>query len=234
MIKIVNHLFKASDSCNNFIRILFVDFRKAFDLIDHNVLLQKFLQYEIPQHVIVWYLDFISNRRQFVKIGDSISNIMTTNAGTPQGTITGPDDFKLLINDLNFDLEYIKYVDDTTAVSVATDPNNQSLQHAADSLCQWVHSSGMSLNEGKTKEMIVYFGTKHDPDDIARISVNGKLIERVKDFKLFGVYISSDLSWDTHVEYILKKVSKRMYCIFCLMRIGADVSEIVSVAYIVL
>ena len=98
---------------------MFVDFSKAFDLIDHNVLLQKFLQYEIPQHVLVWYLDFLTNRRQFVRIGDSISNIVTTNAGTPQGTITGPDDLKLLINDLNFDLEYIKYVDDTTAVSMA-------------------------------------------------------------------------------------------------------------------
>ena len=87
LIKLVNHLFKASDSCNNFIRILFVDFGKAFDLIDHNVFLQKFLQYEIPQHVLVWYLDFISNRRQFVKIGDSFSNIVTTNAVTPQGTI---------------------------------------------------------------------------------------------------------------------------------------------------
>lgn len=229
LIKVVNHLFKASDSSNNFIRILFVDFRKAFDLIDHNVLLQKFLQYEIPQHVLVWYLDFISNRSQFVRIGDSVSNVLTTNAGTPQGTITGPDDFKLLINDLNFDLEYIKYVDDTTAVSVSTDPNNLSLQHAADSLCRWVLSSGMIVNEGKTKEMIVYFGTKHDTDNVERISVNGKLIERVESFKLLGVYISSDLSWDTHIEYMLKKVAKRMYCIFCLIRIGAEVSEIISV-----
>ena len=52
----------------------------------------------------------------------------------------------------------------------------------------------MSLNEDKTKEMLVYFGTKPDPDNIERISVNGKVIERVKDFKLLGVYISSDLS----------------------------------------
>ncbi len=87
----------------------------------------------------------------------------------------------------------------------------------------------MIVNQGKTKEMIVYFGTKHNTDNIERISVNGKLIERVESFKLLGVYISNDLSWDTHVEYMLKKVAKRMYCIFCLIRIRADISEVISV-----
>ena len=62
------------------------------------------LQYEIPQHVLVWYHGFISNRSQFVRIGNSVSNVLTTNAGSPQGTITRPDDFKLLINDLKFEL----------------------------------------------------------------------------------------------------------------------------------
>jgi hypothetical protein len=63
--------------------------------------------------------------------------MLTTHAGTPQGTLAGPNDFKLLINDLTFDKEYIKYVDDTTVLSVSTNPQNSSLQVSADHLVEW-------------------------------------------------------------------------------------------------
>jgi len=55
-------------------RVLFVDFSKAFDVIDHNVLLNKFISNNIPEHIIVWSLDFLNGRKQFVKIGNSVSN----------------------------------------------------------------------------------------------------------------------------------------------------------------
>jgi hypothetical protein len=97
---------------------------------------------------VVWYLDFINNRSQFVKIG-GVSAIVKMNIGTPQGTISGQDDSKLLINDLKFDIQYIKYVDDTTAVSVSTDPDDLSLQHAADGLSVWSSLNGMLVNEKK-------------------------------------------------------------------------------------
>ena len=119
----MNHLFKASDSSNDFITVLFVYSNKAFILTDHNILLRKFLQFEIPRHALVWYLDFINNRSQFVRIGDSVSNVLTTNAGIPQGIITEPDEFNVLINDLKYGLAFvINDVDDTTTVPVSTDP----------------------------------------------------------------------------------------------------------------
>ena len=84
----------------------FVDFSKAFDVIDHNVLLNKFISNNIPEHVIVWSLDFLNGCKQFVKIGNSVSNTTVVGAGTPQGTVSGPDDFKLVINDLTFNTCY--------------------------------------------------------------------------------------------------------------------------------
>ena len=68
-------MFLASDNSQNIIKVLFVDFTKAFDAIDHNVLLNKFVNCGMPEHVVVWSLDFLSGRRQFVRIADSVSSI---------------------------------------------------------------------------------------------------------------------------------------------------------------
>jgi len=100
----MRELFLASDNSQNIrpIRVLFIDFTKALDVIDHNILLNKFVDCGMPKHVVVWSLvDFLSGCKQFVKIADSVSS--TFKAGTPQGTVCGSNDFMLIINDLNFD-----------------------------------------------------------------------------------------------------------------------------------
>ena len=128
LLKLTHEWFKASDKSNNIIRILFVDFTKDFDLIDHNILLKKFVDYEFPPHITAWSLDFLTNRKQYVKIGNRCSMVVDTKAGTPQGTLAGPNDFKLLIDDLKFALDYVKYVDDTTVFSISSDPQDAMLQ----------------------------------------------------------------------------------------------------------
>ena len=220
LIKISHEIFKASDNSNNFIRILFVDFAKAFDLIDHNVLLQKFIKYDFPPHISAWSLSFLHDRQQFVKVNGSISSVQGSNAGTPQGTISGPNEFKLIINDLEFDGQYAKYVDDTTTLSISTDPLNLELQNSANKLSDWTRLNHMRINESKTKEMLIYFGSKYNPDVVRNITINSVDIERVATFKLLGVMFSNDLSWTEHVHYILKKVAKRMYCMHYLTRAG--------------
>jgi len=106
--------------------ILFLDFSKAFDFINHNVVLQKFLDYNFPPHINVWSLAFLQDRKQFVSIGNINSTILKSNVG-PQGTIAGPNDLKLLINDLQFDINCVKYVDDITISLISTDPTDRSL-----------------------------------------------------------------------------------------------------------
>ena len=73
-----------------------MDFSKAFDLIDHNILLNKFVSNGVPEHVTVWSLDFLNDHKQLVK---SVSSTTVISAGTPQGTVSGPNDFKLVINE---------------------------------------------------------------------------------------------------------------------------------------
>ena len=87
----------------------------------------------------------------------------------------------------------------------------------------------MTVNEKKTKEMLIYFGTKHDTSSVPFITINNKQIERVESFKLLGVVISADLSWKEYIDYMLKKVAKRFYCILYLVRAGIKNEDILII-----
>jgi len=124
---------------------------------------------------------------------------------------------------------YAKYVDDTTVVSVSKDVSDVTLQTAADHLVHWAQNNGMMIYTNKTKELIICFNKKVNAEDISPLCINGSNIERVNTFKLLGVFVSSDLSWDYHVMYLLRTVAKRMYCINYLFRAGVPTSDIVCV-----
>ena len=143
--------------------------------------------------------------------------------------LSGPNDFQLVINDLTFNTCYAKYVDDITVLSVSKDVNDVTLQTAADHLVHWAQNNGMMINTNKTKELIICFNKTVNADDISPLCINGNNIERVTTFKLHGVFVSSGLSWDYHVTYLLRKVAKRIYCINYLFRAGVPTSDIVCV-----
>jgi len=142
-------------------------------------LFNKLLSSGVPEHIIAWSLDFLNERKQFVKIGDSVSTTTTVAAGTPQGTVSGPNDFKVIINDLTFNTTYAKYVDDTTVLSVSRDVNDCTLQSSADFLVQWTQDNTMAINTNKTKELIICFSKKVNITDIPRLCINGTEIDRV-------------------------------------------------------
>ena len=229
LIKFTHYLYQSIDNCNNFVRILLIDFRKAFDLIDHNILYNKMTDIELPPHLTVWFLSFLNNRSQYVSINSSRSSTRYVNAGTPQGTLSGPLDFNLMINDLTFDVEYCKYVDDTTATSVSDDPLDDALQHAADRLSCWCGTSGMHINEGKTKEVLIHFGKSYPVHSIPPIKINGADIERVDSFKMLGVYFNTRLDWNDHAAHIVTKANKRIFCLIQLVRAGVASKDIVRV-----
>jgi hypothetical protein len=229
LIKLSDLFYKCSDSSGNFIRILFVDFSKAFDLVDHNILMRKFLENNFPLHIVAWSLSFLQDRTQYVKIGDVESFCGRAHAGAPQGTRCGPDVFKLLTNDLRFCQPYAKYVDDTTVVSISDDPADNSLQSATNDLLKWCNDNGMLINVNKTKEMVIHFGKLLNKADVPLLTINNVQIERVETFKLLGVVFSSDLSWRHHVLCMLNKISKRYFIIYQLVKIGMALNDILAI-----
>ena len=133
------------------------------------------------------------------------------------------------MNDLLFPSLCIKYVDDTTVASESEDPLDNSLQNDLDMLLTWCQENGMRLNPNKTKEMVIYFGKKFSIADIPKLKIGSDDLERVQTFKLLGVIFNYKLTWADHVEFILGKVSKRMFIIYQLARIGLPAPEIITV-----
>ena len=229
MIKFSHFLYTSLDKVDKFCRILFIDFSKAFDLIDHNILLHKLQKNNFPPHITSWLLSFLSNRSQYVQIGESRSGNKNVNAGAPQGTLTGPNAFKLTINDLSPDCEYVKYVDDSTFADDSVDPLDDKMQNMANYVYNWTSENGMLLNVKKNKEMILYFGLKYPLSAIPNLTIGGQAVQRVSSFKLLGVVFNHNLTWDDHVDYMLSKAKKRVHCISQLVHAGVDYNHIVNI-----
>ena len=112
------------------IRALLVGFKKVFDLVKHNLLLQKLLNKNVPHYLIKWFFSYLNQRSQRVRIGTDYSGWLHLNGAMPQGSWLGPLSFLVLTDDLDVDCLIHKYVDDTTlteSLCVQHQPSNMEL-----------------------------------------------------------------------------------------------------------
>jgi len=93
---------------------VFVDFQKAFDLVDHNVLFHKLKHFAIPDSLLLWFGSYLADRQQRVRANQCLSSWKPLTGGMPQGSWLGPLSFLVLINDLSAGCSMVKYVDDST------------------------------------------------------------------------------------------------------------------------
>jgi hypothetical protein len=193
----------------NHVHTVLIDYSKAFDQINPNILIQKLTALDVPAFILHWVMDFLSGRTQSVRVGEATSSPLDIWATVPQGTKMGVVLFLIMINDLKTGCHTFKYVDDTTLYCVSNNPNDSTLQEAANSVLAWSNQNDMRINGSKTKEMLISF-SKSQPD-VPHISIDGCLLERVDSVTLLGVQISHDLSWGKHVSYIIKKSQGRLF-----------------------
>jgi hypothetical protein len=223
------HLWlEALEDTGSVVRILFLDFKKAFDRVDHTILLTKLANLGLPSILIKWITSFLCMRRQRVKVGKVRSAWSHVTAGVPQGTLLGPTAFLLHINCLRTKCHSVKYVDDATIWNkCGRNSENCELQEAADQAQEWADSNQMQINTDKTKTMEVYFGKKQT--NLEAISMNSCNIDKVSTFKALGVILNNKLTWHDHVEYMVKKTSKRLYLLVLLKRSGLSNEDIAQV-----
>ena len=211
----------------NFIQAVLVDYSKAFDRINPNILLEKLKTLGIPVFLLHWIFDFLSDRSQAVKVGNATSNALPVWGTVPQGTKLGVVLFILMINDLKTGVPTFKYVDDTTIYSITNDTKNSSAQEAMDTIMSWSNANNMKINAKKTKEMLIFFSKV--PPEVENIIVNGEKLERAECVTLLGLRISNKLTWEIHVNYIVKRGQQRLFCLTMLRRARVAPKDIVQI-----
>ena len=212
------HTWMSSLDSHGSVRSVFVDFRKAFDLVDHNILFTKLLKYNMPHFLLLWFASYLSNRQQRVRLNGSVSTFRKLNGAMPQGSWLGPLAFLVLIDDLTTGCPVHKYVDDTTLSELV--PAKQFDTYISTylaNLLSWASQNGMEVNTSKTKEMVL--GSFTD-QNLPLLSISSHAVDRVNSFKLLGVYIDSSLSWSTHINHVVKKATTRLYFLKQLKRAG--------------
>ena len=207
--KLVEYIYSALEEKNSAITVS-IDLRKAFDTLNHEILLSKLNHYGIrgiPNQLLRSYL---SDRMQRVKIGDVYSTWKEVNIGVPQGGIISPLLFLLYINDLSnvsHELNCILFADDTT-IYQADSKLDQLCTNISNNLCkisEWCEINRLSFNLSKTFAMI-FNNYRYTPE--SKINLNNSEIAFESEGRFLGIYIDSKLNFSNHLQNTCLKVSK--------------------------
>lgn len=200
------------DDGSEMIGVVFLDFKRAFETIDRELLVRKLEALGIKGSVIDWIRSYLIYRRQKVKMNDALSVSIEVPYGVPQGSKIGPLLFLLYINDI---VEVVKdckirlFADDTLiyVVSSTADEVCRTLNSELGYICDWLSANRLMLNESKSK--VMYLGCKRDTV-VRDIYANGCVLERVREYKYLGVILDDRMTFNAHAEFITGKIAKKL------------------------
>ena len=193
---------------------IYLDLSKAFDTLDHDILLEKLSYYGIRGESHDLIKSYLTNRKQYVDYCDTTSEHLGIKCGVPQGSILGPLFFIIYVNDISCasDIFYpIIYADDTTLSATL---NNFGREHEIENninyelskISVWLKLNKLSLNVNKTKAMA--FHTVQRKITLPTLNIENTNIEFVDHFNFLGVVIDKNLKWKNHINITAKKISK--------------------------
>ena len=208
LIEVLDNIYQNLDNHNKVLGI-YLDLSKAFDTVDHEILLYKLYNYGVRGRAYDWFKSYLTNRCQFTFVNSVSSSVARITCGVPQGSVLGPLLFLIYINDIANAVPGQKvrlFADDTnlfltgnTTSSVVDAANN-----AMSKLSKWFVANKLSLNIDKTCYMIF-------PPDISnntKVYINGVEIQHVASCRYLGVYIDEELKWTEHIDNVYKKIFK--------------------------
>ena len=193
--------------------VVFIDLKKAFDTIDHEIILRKLSYFGADQATAKWFQSYLSNRTQRCNVNGNLSSASTVTCGIPQGSILGPLLFLMYINDLPNCLRVAArrmFANDTSITLSAKTVADLKLAVTSDlnNLTCWLRANKLSLNVAKTELMIIGSRQRLNAQcEEIDISIDDRTIKRVDHTKSLGLTIDAQLSWSKHIDEISKKVS---------------------------
>lgn len=193
--------------------VLFIDFRKAFDTVNHTILLEKLNATGISGDLFSWLTDYLSRRQQFVQISGNKSELKKVRFGVPQGSILGPKLFSIFVNDLAESIthgELYLFADDTTIYTLGENIDDiiPTLQSILDQVHTWCLSNRLVIHEFKSEAMIISNQTFVGP--LPCLRYGNSLIEYKVSSKCLGLTIDNRLSWQQHTKNVCASFSKKV------------------------
>ena len=199
--------------------VIYLDYAKAFDKVDHNTLLKKLHRYGIRGKLHNWIKEFLINRTQTVVIDGHHSVYENVKSGVPQGSVLGPILFILYINDLNAHVKYStigSFADDTRASkAISTIKDTQELQSDLNSIVEWSQHNNMKLHEKKfeflcyrIKQFNLLEELPFSSEYTSYNTPNGHTLQPKPIVKDLGVFLSEDYTWTYHINTIAKDARK--------------------------
>ena len=211
---LLQYVYHAADSYSHSIAI-FLDFSKAFDVINHSILMNKLKVLGLDPTSIALLQSYLSNRSQRVMIDGVLSSQLNTMYGVPQGSILGPLLFSLYINDMPKCLKHSKpviYADDTTLLFAHKDINvlHANMTHDLNAISTYCTSNQLFINSKKCKYMFFY---PHSDTDYSMInfSINGLPVQRVEEFNYLGITIDNYLKFESHCNKVVGKLNSASF-----------------------
>ena len=191
---------------------VFLDLSKAFDTIDHKILLDKLYFYGIRGTPHLWLKNYLENRKQFVDFNGTQSHRHNITCGVPQGSILGPLLFLIYINDVSNSSEILKFslfADDTNILYETKNLRNPeySINKELAKLSLWFKTNKLTINVKKTNYMIFSPSKKRKLKSL-NIKIDDSPLNQVNETKFLGIIIDNQLTWKSHISYVSSKVSK--------------------------